>query len=369
MKRINELTRYLPTGWEQAARETGAFRRAREIKSEAELLEIILLYLTAGESYGTTATLLNLTTDMSISKTAVYLRILGSWQWLKWLAEGMCAENEMLMPKPEWLDREVLAVDGSEMGVKGSKQGDYRLHCAFDLFNFTYRTIEITDVRAGEKLSRHMIKPGDIILGDRMYGNIQGMEHVLSGGGDFILRYRTKGFNVYDENGARIDLLERFKRLAPMENISLTCYCYCEGKKRPVRLVAMRKEEESIKAAHRKMTRKLNKQRGKKPSQEALEFNQYIVLATSLEYTNEQILELYRARWQIEQVFLRLKGLYDFGEVPSKKEDAVKAWFYGKLFLAVLSETIMKRECFSPEEESLMRSLGVVKLVENPESY
>ena len=91
------------------------------------MLEVILLYLTAGESYGTTASLLNLTTDMSISKTAVYFRIIGSWKWLKWLAESMCAQNELLMPKPDWLDREVVAVDGSEMGVKGSKQGDYRL--------------------------------------------------------------------------------------------------------------------------------------------------------------------------------------------------------------------------------------------------
>jgi hypothetical protein len=202
-----------------------------------------------------------------------------------------------------------------------------------------------------------------------MYGNIQGMEHVLAGGGDFILRYRTKGFNVYDEHGGRIDLLERFKELSPMESMSLPCFYYCEGKKRPVRLVAMRKDEKSVKAAHRRMTRKLNKQRGTKPSAEALAFNEYIVVATSLEYTNEQILELYRARWQIEQVFLRLKGLYAFGEVPGKKDDAVKAWFYGKLFLAVLAETIMKRECFSPEEEMLMGSLGVVKFVENPESH
>ena len=153
-----------------------------------------------------------------------------------------------------------------------------------------------------------------------------------------------------------------------MESLSLDCFYYSEGQKRPVRLVAMRKDEAAIKDCQRKMMKKLNKQRGKKPSQEALEFNQYIVLATSLEYSNERILELYRARWQIEQVFLRLKGLYDFGEVPSKKEDAVRAWFYGKLFLAVLAETIMKRECFSPEEENLMRSLGVVKLMENLES-
>lgn len=281
------------------------------------------------------------------------------------MTEELCRQSGFTMPKPEWLERKVIALDGSEMCVKGSKQGNYWLHCALDIFDLSYRSIEITGIKEGEKLSRHMVKPGDIILADRMYGNIKGMEHVLSNGGDFILRYRTKGFNVYDAQGDKINLLERFKGLKPMEKMSLECFYYSEGTKRPVRLVTMRKDEDAFKVSQRRMTKKLNKQRGKAPSKEALEFNEYIVLATSLNESEEKILELYRARWQIEQVFLRLKEMYDLGEVPSKNDDSVKAWFYGKLFLAVLAETIMKKECFSPEEDKLMRSLGIIKLVED----
>jgi len=365
MNRINEIEKYLPEGWKEQAREARALVRGRTIKTPEQLLELNLLHLTEGGSFGVTAAYLNFATKTEISKQSVYERIQNSWPWLKRMTEDMCRENQFTMEKPGWLDRELVTVDGSEMCVNGSKQGDYRLHCAFDIFNFAYRTIEITDVKEGEKLSRHMINPGDIALGDRMYGNIQGMDHVLSSGGDFVLRYRTKGFNVYGENGDKINLLERFKCLNTMESMSLNCFYHSEGKKRPVRLVAMRKDEESIQAAHRKMTRKLNKQRGKSPSKEAMEMNQYIVLATSLDYFNERILELYRARWQIEQVFLRLKELYSFGDVPSKNPDSVKAWFYGKLFLAVLGETILKRECFSPEEENFMRSFGIVKFVES----
>ncbi len=364
MQGIKEIEKYLPFGWKEQAQEQKALVRGRTIKTPEQLLELNLLHLTEGGSFGVTAAYLNFATKTAISKQSVYERIQKSWPWMKWMTEEMCRENQFTMEKPEWLDRELVTVDGSEMCVCGSKQGDYRFHCTFDIFNFNYRTVEITDVKEGEKLSRHMIKPGDIALGDRMYGNIQGMEHVLAHGGDFILRYRTKGFNVYDEKGDKINLLERFKGLSPMESMSLDCFYYSDGKKRPVRLVAMKKDEEAIKNAHRKMIKKLNKQRGKTPSKEALELNQYIVLATSLNYSDDRILELYRARWQIEQVFLRLKGLYSFGDVPSKNPDTVKAWFYGKLFLAVLGETILKRECFSPKEENLMRSLGIVKLVE-----
>jgi len=365
MEKLKEIVKYLPAGWQEQAREQKALVRGRTIKTAEQLLELNLLHLTEGGSFGVTASYLNFATKTEISKQSVYERIQNSWSWLKWMTEAMCRENQFTMEKPDWLDRELVTVDGSELCVCGSKQGDYWFHCAFDIFKFTYRTIEITDINEGEKLSRHMIKPGDIVLGDRMYGNIQGMEHVKKYGGDFILRYRTKGFNVYDENGVKINLLERFKGLTPMESMSLDCFYHSEGKKHPVRFVAMRKDEESAKAAQRKMTRKLSKQRGKVPSQEALELNQYIVLATSLAYSDDRILELYRARWQIEQVFLRLKELYSFGDVPSKNPDSVKAWFYGKLFLAVLGETILKRECFSPEKQNLMRSLGIIEFMES----
>ena len=365
MNGIKEIVGYLPAGWKEQARETKALIRGRTIKTAEELLGLNLLHLTEGGSFGVTAALLNLATETQISKQSVYERIQNSWPWLKWMTEEMCRENSFTMEKPDWLDREVVTNDASEMCVKGSKQGDYRLHCSFDIFGFSYRCIEITDIAEGEKLSRYMVRPGDIVLADRVYGTIKGMEHVLSNQGDFILRYRTKAFNVYDEDGKKLDLQKCFEGLEPLESLSVYGFYYSEGKKRPVRIVAMRKDDDAALKAQRKMTKKLNKQRGKRPSAEALEMNRYIVLATSLDYSEERILELYRARWQIEQVFLRLKGLFAFGDVPSKNEDSVKAWFYGKLFIAILCETILKRESFSPDDETLMRSLGIIKPLES----
>jgi len=364
MKEIKEITKYLPEGWEAAARETGALLRSRKIKTAEDLLELNLLHLTEGGTFGVTAAILNFATELEISKESVYERIQNSWKWFKWMTEEMCRQNNFTMEKPTWLEREVETIDGSEMCVKGSKQGDYRLHMGFDIFGFQYRTIEITGVKEGEKLSRHIIREGDIVLADRMYGTIKGMEHVRSSNADFILRYRTKAFNVYDEDGKKLDLINEFKDLKPLESLTVNGYYYHEGKKRPVRIVALRKDEEAIRQARRRMHKKMSKQRGTKPSAEALAFNEYIVVATSLDYTENRILELYRARWQIEQVFFRLKSLFDFGDVPSKNEDTVKAWFYGKLFLAVLSETILKTECFSPEEETLLCAIGFNKPME-----
>ncbi len=67
-----------------------------------------------------------------------------------------------------------------------------------------------------------------------------------------------------------------------------------------------------------------------------MELSHYLIVATSLDMSEQRILELYRARWQIEEVFYRLKGLFGFGEIPGKKKEAVLAWLCGKLFIAFL---------------------------------
>ena len=91
MKKIREITRYLPEGWERAARETGALMRGRKIKTAGALLELNLLPLTEGESFRVTSGILNFTTEMEISKQAVYERIQNSWSWMKRMTQELCS--------------------------------------------------------------------------------------------------------------------------------------------------------------------------------------------------------------------------------------------------------------------------------------
>ncbi len=118
-----------------------------------------------------------------------------------------------------------------------------------------------------------------------------------------------------------------------------------------MRLVIWRKDKESDQRSARKLQRTHVRKQRKASAPETMELNHYLVVVTSLDMPKERILELYRARWQIEEVFYRLKGLLDFGEIPCKKEAAVLAWLYGKLFMAFLIERLMKQNAFSPSEE------------------
>jgi len=232
--------------------------------------------------------------------------------------------------------------------------------------------MEVTTNKEGEKLTRHVISAGDIAIADRIYCTISGIEHVLKSEADYVLRFKSKAFKLYDEEGKTLDLLPLLRPLRPLESTDIRCYYKlsegCSSPRRttmrPLRIVAMKKDAEATAASKRRMDKKVRKKQEKAVQADTVELNEYVVLATSLEYTNSQILELYRTRWQIEQVFYRLKSLFGYGDVPSKNPDSVKAWFYGKLLLAALSETIVKKMAFPPELDPIAVDIIAAQFME-----
>lgn len=345
------LKEYLPSCWEEKCRELGALCRAREIKTPEELLALNLLYMTEGESLQITSALMKLA-GINVNKNAVHERIKGSWEWLGWMAKSVLGENGFLMEKPEWLEgKELCLVDGSELALKGSKGGDYLLHYMFSLFEFSCRQFELTEKKEGEKLSLFSYKKGDIVIADRNYGNIKAIEYVKEKGAEFILRLRTGCFKMYDEQGNEIDILEYGKGLKDWESTELECFYKQDKEFKPLKVCLMKKGEAKTQETEKKLRRKASRNQ-RQLSERSIGHNNYIIVATNLLYTDRQIFELYRARWQIELVFKRLKSLFGFGNVPSKNPDSVKAWFYGKLLLAGVCEASIKRSHFPPTHNS-----------------
>lgn len=341
----------MPSGWEEAARSEGALQRSRRIKTPEDLLTLNLLYLTGAGSFQNASTLMTLGADIRVNKEAARKRIQNSWQWLRWMGHKLCLEQGYAIERPEWIgDRRALLVDASDTALRGSITSDYRLHYAFDLFEYTCAQMELTTIaQGGEKLSRYIVKPGDIVVADRIYGTIKGMEHIRAAGASFLVRLRTKAFILYNEDGERMEILPQLRALKPWEPFSLNCfYKNTQGQLCPVRIVATRKDEPATKKADRRLSKTAIRKQLPPATSHAQEMAGYIVLATNLPDTPAQILELYRARWQIERVFLRLKELFAIGEPPCTHPDSVKAWFYGKLFVAALCEAMTRKASFSP---------------------
>jgi len=349
---MKKILKYLPEGWEEKAKELGAMeRQSGVIRSAQSLLRLNMLYVTNEGSFQMAAMGMALTEGIKLSKVAAFKRIKKSGEWLRWMAKGLCEKQGATIEKPWFLgERKVKIVDASDETTKGKNKKTWRLHYVFDLFGFKCESMELTTNKEGEKLPRHAVEKNDIMIADRIYCTMSGIEHVLANQGDYLIRFKSKAFNLYDEEGKPIELLPDVRQLKALKSTDIHCYYkLSDGTMRPIRIVAMKKDAKAIEESKRKMARKASKKQEKEAQADTRELNEYVVMATSLEYTKEQILELYRARWQIEEVFHRLKSLFGYGDVPSKRDDTVQAWFYGKLMLAALCESILKGMPFPPE--------------------
>jgi hypothetical protein len=350
-KRFKQLLKMLPEGWEEKAKELGALQRAREIKTPEELLLLNLLYLTEGKSMSGTSAIANLSGTATMSKVAVFKRIQNSAEWLKWMCTHIYRNAGLLVEKPGWLkDRNVLLVDGSEDARGGRERLYFMLHYSMNLFTLEAREFAITDEETGEKLANFTkLGPEDIVIGDRAYCTLAGLAHLKEHGADYVLRMRGRAFNLYDEKGDKIDLTKEFSGLMSWKCGEITAWCVINGEKEPVRICALRKD-----AANEWKGLQRLKSSGIHVSALREEYNKYIIVITSLgkDVRAEQVLDLYRTRWQIEIAFKRLKSLFRYNEMPARKTENIKTWFYGKLLLAALCETLVNTGRFSPSAGS-----------------
>jgi hypothetical protein len=226
------------------------------------------------------------------------------------------------------------------------------LHYCLDLFTLGMREFHITGMETGEKLCNFTgFGENDIVMGDRAYGTLPGIEYLRQQGSGFVVRLRGKAFAVYDGEGRKISIAGQVRGLKEGESADIQAYYRINGTYIPLRICAVRKDEESERAGLKRLKKEnQRKRKGKQVSAGQAEYNKYIIAATSLgpEVSAAEVMELYRARWQIELAFKRLKSLFEYNQLPAKAERSVYAWFYGKLLLAALCETLVNTGRFPP---------------------
>jgi IS4 transposase len=117
------------------------------------------------------------------------------------------------------------------------------------------------------------------------------------------------------------------------------------------RLCSLRKSKEAMEKAKKQLRQTASKKR-RTLRPETLEHAEYISIFTTVNRHNfkgEDILLLYRGRWQIELVFKRLKSIIGIGHLPKHNQESCIAWLYGKMVVALLVERLYQEaEFFSP---------------------
>ena len=348
------LTSLLPSGWRELARKTGAMQRARgEVRSPEVLLQLILLHVATGLSLCQASARARLQGLVSVTDVALLKRLRNSEQWLCEMARRMFVETrfartEVTAPA----GRRLRAVDATTIEEPGATGTDWRVHYSIGLPDLCCDFFALTDAKGAETYKRLAVEPGDIILADRGYCHREGVAHVVRQGGDVIVRLNSTNFPLLDSQTDRsFNMLPRFRRLSQLQPGEWPVQFLAAGQHWHGRLCALRKSKTAAELAKKKILREAAK-RQKRVLPDTLEFAEYVFVFTTLpedSLNSKEILQLYRARWQIELCFKRMKSLLKLGHLPKRNDVSARAWIQGKLLTVLLIERLIDEAgLFSP---------------------
>jgi hypothetical protein len=344
------IKKILPTGWEDAARVTNALRRTRGFEGPEALLRALLIHLADGCSLRETAVRAAANNLADVSDVALLNRLHGCGEWFRWMtekiSEKMSDSRESVLP-----EKRVLLVDASAVCEPGATGSTWRLHYMIDRATLRCEQALVTLPNHGRTLMRFEVQPNDILMGDGNMAHRRGLSHVVSRGGDVVLRMNLVNAPLITVESP----IQIFDQLSCLHEMAIgqtqgwkTEICDDRGGVIPIQVCALKRSEEQTRKVQESLRQDANIKKYKlKP--ELLEAAGYLIILTTLyEVDPATIVDLYHYSLQNELVFGRLKSLLQLGHLKKIDHEGAKAWLQGKVFVAILIEMLnASGECSS----------------------
>ena len=349
------LTSFFPDNWRELAATTSALKGLRKDKSEDALLRTLLIHLAGGFSLRETVVRARQAQLADLSDVALLKRLRKSREWLHQLCLALFAERGLvdLCKSEQFRCRLLDATNVREPGKTGSL---WRIHYSVQIPSLCCDFFRLTGTAGegtGESFKRFPIQAGDYLVADRGYSTAPGIDYVASRKAYVTVRLNTQSTLLYNGAGKGFPLL---RHVAGVKTAGKVRWwpAYIHGEENnhiPGRICVIRKTEEAIRAAHKKLRQEASK-KGHTIKKETLVYAKYVIVFTTFpedDFSACEILEWYRIRWQIELVFKRFKQIAQLGHLPKHDDESAKAWLYGKLFVALMTEKLIDyAESFSP---------------------
>lgn len=309
-----EVVPRLPAGVQQQAVALKAFERSRQIRCATDLLRGVLAYVYTVHSFQHLSMWSVLLGVADVSATDWRKRLQRASAWLSWLLQEVLATSSAVSP---WLVRggwrRILLIDGTHLCCPGPLGMVWRVHTAFDLLAGRLTQLKVTDRQVGEQLEVFELQAGDLVVTDRANGLRARIAFVQQRLADLVVRFTPHNLPLEEEDGKAIQVVKWLKgRHAPAGRIcSRLVWISYQGRRIGLRWIALRLSQQQREAAERRKRRKACK-RQQQVQADTLYLAGWVLLVTTLpaeQWTDQQVLCLYQARWHIELVFKRIKQL------------------------------------------------------------
>lgn len=340
-----------PEALARSALKDKAFTFARGVRSAEDLLRLALSYGPGGHSLRMVCALASASNFAQLTDPALTYRLSDSSSWL----EALCAEAlERLVPHhAPSVSRTIRLVDGSIIKGPGNRQ--WRLHMGYDLGRRRMVGASITSTQIGESLDCFPVEPGEIRIADRGYPSRDGLANVIAGGGDVLVRLTWKSLRLTDPQGRILDWSEVFRQASTQGKVDQIVQVVRPRSKQPavpMRLVVLPKPPDVAAKTRHAVQRAASRAQTKTRDPRTDAAAGYLMLITTLDpaqFNAEDLMHLYRLRWQVELVFKRLKSILKIDRLPARSEALAKTWLHAHLLFAILIEHFAAQAgAFSP---------------------
>jgi len=341
------LQSLFPASWEELGRKTGAITRLRGFSSVSNVLRTLLMHVGTGWSLRETSVRAKLAGIADVSDVTLLNRLRQSESWLRQLCQQLWKDNGVDL-SPAIAGYPVRVVDGTVVKEPGKTGTQWRLHYSLRLPSLECEEFILTPAHGqgnGDRLGRFEFRQGELILADAGFSKPPGVTAVNRKDARICVRLNPGTLPLLDSRGRPLMLQERLKSLSrPGQVAQWQVWVPCGDERVAGRVCVIRKSEDAIARAQRNIQLKVNRGKGTL-SQERQQYACYVMVFTTLPEdaaTAEQVLEGYRLRWQIELTFKRLKSIVQLGHVPKLDDQSSRAWLLGKLFVALLSQKLVR---------------------------
>jgi hypothetical protein len=305
----NEVVPRLPANLDAEAKRLGALQRKRAFASAHLLLRSLLAYALCASSLAQLGAWGVLSDTVDITASSWLKRLRAATPWLTWLL------NQLLdAPPAPWLAAfgqwRAKVIDISSFGLRGGTGDDLRLHLSYDLLSGQFSHLNLTDRSHGEDLSAMQLQPRDIAIVDAGYGFRRHIAAVVKQLAAIVVRIYLPSCPLHDANGRPLDVVRQLERRGrvPLETRAIVQH---ESERIAVRVIAVPLPADQCYHAQQRL-RKTARRKGRKASPTGLMLAGWLVLVTTLPaeaWLASAVVQLYRARWQVEIVFKRFKQL------------------------------------------------------------